>query len=155
MTNSPIWNDHPSNGGASPLEHAGTAPPKHASGWDPEDLAADAARQRRFHLRDGSHGAKQSGIEPLSLLAGRHHDRPRQSSPLAYLIGRNPVIFSDPVHVEPYEPLILDAAQARAFLDAAANERLSTVFVLLIALGIRVGEVLALTGTTSISTSTK
>jgi len=58
--------------------------------------------------------------------------------------ARNVVRLTDPPRVEPREPILFRAADARCLLEAAAGDRLAIVYVLALFCGLRRGEILAL-----------
>lgn len=59
-------------------------------------------------------------------------------------VGRNVAALSDAPRVEQYEAAFLSAAQARAFISAADNDRLAALYRVAIPLGLRQGEALGL-----------
>jgi integrase len=59
-------------------------------------------------------------------------------------VARNVAALVDPPRVERHEVKSLTPEQARAFLDAAQGERLGSLYVLSLSLGMRQGEVLGL-----------
>jgi integrase len=60
------------------------------------------------------------------------------------LAARNVAELVDPPRVRRHEMSVLDAEQARRFLDAARGSRLEALFVLAVSTGMREGELLAL-----------
>lgn len=60
------------------------------------------------------------------------------------VLSKNPIETVDPVRERPAKTRLWTPTEARAFLDAAASHRLHAAFYLLIASGLRRGEVLGL-----------
>jgi len=59
-------------------------------------------------------------------------------------VPRNVAALVAPPHVPPYETPCLDPAEARAFLNAAASDRLAALYTVALAVGLRQGEALGL-----------
>jgi integrase len=86
-----------------------------------ESYSANSLRIMRTTLRKALHDAERAG-----------------------LVSRNAATLSEPVRVDRRSHRFLTAAEARALLDATAMDRLAALYVVVLCLGLREGEALAL-----------